>query len=58
MFELKTSFWHIMNVPSRITHNLLQKVAIWAVALVEAGRTQRYVANLLGVDCSTISRLM
>ena len=42
MFELKTSFWHIMNVPNSIMRNLFQEAAIQVVALVEDGRTQRY----------------
>ena len=47
-----------MNVPNRITRNLSQEVAIRTVALVEDGQTQRYMGNFLGVDRSTISRLM
>ncbi|RZC40183.1 HTH 38 domain containing protein [Asbolus verrucosus] len=46
-----------MNVPQRISYHLTHEEAIRALALLQNGRSQRYVAGVLGVHHSTIVRL-
>jgi transposase len=47
-----------MAIPQRLTRHLNNEEAVRAIALIEDGRSQRYVANLLGVQQSTISRVV
>lgn len=47
-----------MNDGQRIMRHLTKEEAVKAVTLVQEGRSQRYVANVLGVQQSTISRVV
>jgi transposase len=46
-----------MNVPQRVSYHLTHEEAVQALALLQDGRSQRYVARVLGVNHSTIVRL-
>jgi transposase len=46
-----------MNVPQRVSYHLTHEEAIQALALLQDGRSQRYVSRVLGVNHSTIVRL-
>jgi transposase len=46
-----------MNVLQRVSYHLTHEEAIQALALLQDGRSQRYVARVLGVNHSTIVRL-
>jgi IS30 family transposase len=47
----------MMNVPQHVSYHLAHEEAVQALALLKAGRSQRYVARILGVNHSTIVRL-
>jgi transposase len=47
----------MMNVPQRVSYHLTHEEAVQALALLQDGRSQRYVARVLGVNHSTIVRL-
>jgi transposase len=47
----------MMNVPQRVSYHLTHEEAVQALALLQDGRSQRYVARVLGVNHPTIVRL-
>lgn len=49
-----------MNVQVQLRHNrhLTEEEAVKVITLIEDGRSQRYVANIIGVQQSTISRVV
>ena len=54
---LLSYIFDIMEVPQRLTLHLTHDEVVRALTLLEDGRSQRYVARVLGVNHSTIVRL-
>lgn len=47
-----------MDVPQRLTRHVTNEEAARIIALIQDGRSQRYVAGVIGVQQSTISRVV